>query len=104
MNAKKKKKGKEAACNDCSKAAGGDCAKLNSAGFALVGIPGDHERAYYNGVYSKTEQLLNSRHVYAGPNEVMMNAWCFGGWLEAKRALESATAVQVLSLPQLHLK
>jgi hypothetical protein len=80
----KKKKGKAAACNDC-KAAGGDCVKLSAAGFALAGVPDDHAKAYYNGVYSKTEQIVNSRHVYSGPNEQF--AWYSGGrwWLEEKK-------------------
>ena len=79
----KKKKGKAAACNDC-KAAGGDCVKLLSpAGFVLAGIPDGHNQAYLNGVYSKTEQIVNSRHVYSGPNG--MNAWYFDkgpGWAD----------------------
>ena len=79
----KKKKGKAAACNTC-KAAGGDCVKLNSAaGFILSGIPDDHEKAYYNGAYSKTEQIVNSRHVYSGRNG--QNAWYFDkepGWAD----------------------
>jgi hypothetical protein len=74
----KKKKGKAAACNDC-KAAGGDCVRLSAAGFILSGIPDDHEKTYYNGPYSKTEQIVNSRHVYSGPNE--MGFWfCNRGW------------------------
>jgi hypothetical protein len=75
----KKKKGKAAACNDC-KAAGGDCVKLSAAGFMLAGIPDDHLQACYNGVYSKTEQIANIRHVYSGPNKI--KAWYKGGrWL-----------------------
>jgi len=74
----KKKKGKAAACNDC-KAAGGDCVKLSAAGFILAGIPGDHTQDILNGIYSKTEQIVQSRHVYSGPNG--MNAWYFkSGW------------------------
>ena len=82
MNAKKKKKGKAAACNDC-KAAGGDCVKLSAAGFILAGIPGDHIQAYVNGIYSKTEQIVNSRHVYSGRNGInawhFNREWCVGG-------------------------
>ena len=81
----KKKKGKAAACNDC-KAAGGDCVKLLSpAGFILAAIPDGHVQAYFNGVYSKTEQIVNSRHVYSGPNGI--NAWYFNGeWRIAEGA------------------
>jgi hypothetical protein len=84
VNAKKKKKGKATACNDC-KAAGGDCVKLlSAAGFVLAGIPENHE-ANYNGLYSKTDQIVNSRHVYLGPNEV--NVWYCGAWRIASKLI-----------------
>ena len=39
------------------------------AGFILAGIPDGHNQLIsLNGVYSKTEQIVQSRHVYSGPN------------------------------------
>ena len=88
----KKKKGKAAACNDC-KAAGGDCVKLLSpAGFALAGIPGGHNQCTINGIYSKTNQIVEGRHVYSGPNG--LNAWYFdGSWCMGDQE-DIGTAVQ----------
>jgi hypothetical protein len=76
----KKKKGRAAApCNEC-KAAGGNCVKLSPAGFVLEGISADHAKAFINGIYSKTEKIVNGRHVYEGPNGV--SAWhSIGSWL-----------------------
>ena len=99
----KKKKGKAAACNDC-KAARGNCVKLLSpAGFILAGIPEHYFQAYVNGIYSKTEQIVNSRHVYSGPNGV--NAWHFNSeWRVAgvQTMLEPAYVVHMCPLWQLH--
>jgi hypothetical protein len=63
----RKKKGKQK-CNGCI-SAGGNCVALSAAGFELAGIPGDHEMAIHNGIYSKLpDKMEGDRHVYSGSN------------------------------------